>query len=172
MGVLAIVRVDKRELILKEAIQLFGKQGFYKTTTAQVAKAAGVTQPYIFHFFDSKEQLFNAVLDQAASRIKKAFESAAGNPDVIVGRMGQLFTAVMSEHRDEVLMVMQAYTIPEPAIRDHIIEIYSDIQNIILSKLLEAKIPDAHTETARFMAIGQYLVVTEVLGAANMFAIK
>lgn len=42
---------NRKEQIIDKAVGLFAELGYYKTTTAMVAKAVGVTQPYVFHFF-------------------------------------------------------------------------------------------------------------------------
>ena len=52
----------RREQLLDLALDLFAKQGFEATSTQQIAKAAGVTQGLVFHYFGSKEGLLSAVL--------------------------------------------------------------------------------------------------------------
>ncbi|MBD0384387.1 TetR/AcrR family transcriptional regulator [Paenibacillus sedimenti] len=61
-----------KQQIIQAAIQLFAEKGYYKTTTAGIANAVGVTQPYVFHFFRNKEQLYLAVLEQAIRRVFQA----------------------------------------------------------------------------------------------------
>ncbi len=52
----------RREQLVDIALDLFAKQGFEATSTQQIAKAAGVTQGLVFHYFGSKEGLLAAVL--------------------------------------------------------------------------------------------------------------
>ena len=42
---------EKQENILKAALQLFAKEGFYATSTSKVAKLAGVSEGLIFRHF-------------------------------------------------------------------------------------------------------------------------
>lgn len=49
------VREDKKEIIIENAVGVFAERGYYKATTAMVAKAAGVTQPYVFHFLKTRK---------------------------------------------------------------------------------------------------------------------
>ena len=49
--------MNKEEAILNTAITLFNKNGFHGTTTAQVAKEAGVANGTLFQYFKSKENL-------------------------------------------------------------------------------------------------------------------
>ncbi|WP_370621864.1 TetR/AcrR family transcriptional regulator [Bacillus sp. JCM 19034] len=43
-------REDKKEVIIEKAVAVFAENGYYKATTAMVAKEAGVTQPMCFIF--------------------------------------------------------------------------------------------------------------------------
>lgn len=46
-----------RKAILKAALYLFSKQGFYKTTTRQIAKKARIAEGTMFNYFHTKEDL-------------------------------------------------------------------------------------------------------------------
>lgn len=65
---------DKKQAILDTALQLFVKQGFYATSTASIAKQAGVATGTLFHHFSSKEVLINhlflSVKQELADAIK------------------------------------------------------------------------------------------------------
>ncbi len=52
---------EKGELILKAALDLFVERGFHGTSVPSVADKAGVAAGTIYHYFDSKEALVNAV---------------------------------------------------------------------------------------------------------------
>lgn len=54
---------NTRNKILDAALDLFSAQGFHATTTRKIAKQAGVNEVTIFRHFKSKENLFQAVLD-------------------------------------------------------------------------------------------------------------
>jgi AcrR family transcriptional regulator len=49
---------EKRELLLAAARDLFAQQGFDQTSTAQIARRAGVSEGILFHHFGSKKNLF------------------------------------------------------------------------------------------------------------------
>ncbi|RIX30148.1 TetR/AcrR family transcriptional regulator [Amnibacterium setariae] len=67
---------ERRESILRAAAQVFGRRGYAGATTDQVARAAGISQPYVVRLFGSKEALFLAVLDQAKTELLAAFRAA------------------------------------------------------------------------------------------------
>lgn len=54
-------RAEKKEktkkAILKASLDLFSKKGFYRTTTKQVAKKAGIAEGTLFNYFKTKEDL-------------------------------------------------------------------------------------------------------------------
>jgi AcrR family transcriptional regulator len=63
----AVARKKRRDKILDAAISLFSLQGFSGTTTLQIAKAAGVTEPLIYYYYKDKDELFNQILAQVLS---------------------------------------------------------------------------------------------------------
>ncbi len=54
-----MTRKDKKQAILDTALALFVSQGFYATSTASIAKQAGVATGTLFHHFPSKDELMN-----------------------------------------------------------------------------------------------------------------
>ncbi len=48
----------RREQLLETAAKVFAARGYSGTTTAELAKAAGVSEPIIYRHFDSKKELF------------------------------------------------------------------------------------------------------------------
>ena len=62
-----------RKKTLKTAIQLFSKQGYHATSTAQIADAAGISQATIFKYFKTKEDLLIAVLQLLIPIARKDF---------------------------------------------------------------------------------------------------
>src|SRR6195952_3096479 len=65
--------VERREAILDTASAVFGERGYFGATTDQVARAAGISQPYVVRMFGSKEALFLAVLENAKAALLDAF---------------------------------------------------------------------------------------------------
>ena len=53
----------RREQIIEAAITLFAQRGFDGTSTRQIAGSIGITEGLIFHYFPTKADLLNAVLE-------------------------------------------------------------------------------------------------------------
>jgi len=66
---------ERRELVLEAATDVFGERGYFGATTDAVAKAAGVSQPYVVRMFGTKEQLFLEVLQRGLDTLLTAFRA-------------------------------------------------------------------------------------------------
>ncbi len=62
----------KRERIVSAAIDLFYRQGYSQTTLDQVAKSLGMTKPFIYQYFRSKNELLVEICTRA---LKDAHEA-------------------------------------------------------------------------------------------------
>lgn len=73
---------ETRERILNEALELFRRNGFEKTTMREIAAEAGVALGSAYYYFASKEALVMAFYERASDamfpRIEEALESAKG----------------------------------------------------------------------------------------------
>lgn len=64
---------ERREQILDAASRVFGERGYFGATTDQIAKTAGISQPYVVRMFGGKENLFLGVLSRCLDRLLVAF---------------------------------------------------------------------------------------------------
>jgi TetR/AcrR family fatty acid metabolism transcriptional regulator len=60
---------DKRERILRAAVKVFAKNGFYATRVSEVAKAAGVADGTIYLYFKSKDELLVSLFEDRVQRL-------------------------------------------------------------------------------------------------------
>lgn len=72
---------ERRDEILEAAFLAFGTHGFDGTSTEDIAKAAGVSQPYLFRLFGTKKQLFLAAVERLHELTGAALESGIGAMD-------------------------------------------------------------------------------------------
>ena len=59
----------RREQILDVALEVFARSGFHGASMNDVADAAGVTKPVLYQHFDSKRELYQALLEEVGSRL-------------------------------------------------------------------------------------------------------
>lgn len=50
-----------RKLLLEKALELFSENGYHKTKISDIVKAANLTQPTFYLYFQNKESLFNDI---------------------------------------------------------------------------------------------------------------
>lgn len=66
--------VQTQKNILEAATREFAKQGFHGARTDTIASEAGIGKRMIFHYFESKDGLFSAVLEATYAKIRQAEE--------------------------------------------------------------------------------------------------
>lgn len=64
----------RREQLLDTAAKLFATLGYSGATTSQIAKEAGVTEPIIYRHFDSKRDLFIALIERTSDDTIRLWE--------------------------------------------------------------------------------------------------
>ena len=62
-------RVQRREQILTAATEAFARSGFAATGLDDIAAEAGITRVVLYRHFDSKTDLYQAVLDRMCARL-------------------------------------------------------------------------------------------------------
>ena len=83
---------DNAQRILTVAGRLFAERGFRGTTVRDVAHAARVTHPLIYHYFGSKRGLLAAVTEETQSRVRATGGLGVEPRDVIVELMRENLT--------------------------------------------------------------------------------
>lgn len=59
------IRGKSKERILSAAIKLFAHEGYFGTSISKIAKEAGVSKSLMYNYFSSKEDLLNAIIEDA-----------------------------------------------------------------------------------------------------------
>jgi AcrR family transcriptional regulator len=154
---------SRKQQILEAAVALFADRGYYKTTTADVAREVGVTQPYVFHFFKTKENLYLAVLEQASAKILQAFATVEAPPEQLMEAMGRAFTNLLVSYRNEILLVMMAYATPEPAVREYTRQEMGAVYERIKARFEQAGLSNPGSMASLFIGQGLIISMSEAL---------
>src|SRR6266513_2967123 len=110
---------ERRESVLATAVTEFAARGLAGTSTEDVARRAGISQPYLFRLFPTKKALFLALVERCYQRIEEAFVAAAGDKtgDEALDAMGDEYERLLDD-RTLLLLQMHAYAACEdPDIR-------------------------------------------------------
>ncbi|RZT12039.1 TetR family transcriptional regulator [Kribbella sp. VKM Ac-2569] len=117
--------VAKRAEILRAALEVIARHGYRKTSTRELAAAAGLSEAGMLHYFGSKEQLFEAVLRARDEADTARFETgdSIDNLTAIVRHNGsvpglvQLYSTFSAEAGD-----------PEHGSHEYFVERYAGIR--------------------------------------------
>lgn len=110
---------QRREQILRAARRVFAEHG-YAATTDQIARAAGVSQPYVVRLFGSKRELFAAAHRAATQEVLEVLAGPGAPPVVGPGSphgagqaagdaMGAAYAAAILDDRDLLRLVMHGF---------------------------------------------------------------
>lgn len=66
-----------KKLLLEKAIELFSTHGYHQTKISDIVKAASLTQPTFYLYFQSKETLFNDLNENFQNDLIEIFSNAS-----------------------------------------------------------------------------------------------
>jgi AcrR family transcriptional regulator len=102
---------ERREEILDAAIEVFSRQGLYGASTEEIAKRAGISQPYIFRLFGTKKELYVAgvarCFRQTLELMQRAAEGKRG--EEALQAIGEAYGHLLESDRVYLRAQMQAY---------------------------------------------------------------
>lgn len=70
---------ETRVRILRAACQCFGRSGYARALNREIAEAAGVTSAALYHYYDSKAELFAAAYRHGVTLVLEAYRDAASS---------------------------------------------------------------------------------------------
>jgi AcrR family transcriptional regulator len=74
-------RAERQEAILRGAASAFAHSGYAATSMEDVAAASGITKLIVYRHFDSKEELYRAVLERVSDRLADEFLARMSRTD-------------------------------------------------------------------------------------------
>jgi len=101
---------QRRSDLIEAALQLFAERGFRATTIADIATATGTAHGLVYHYFRSKDDLLEAVLDQYTflPRLQALLEVSPDRPAFEVLTEIAIGLSAMLRDRPEVLRLVIA----------------------------------------------------------------
>jgi TetR/AcrR family transcriptional regulator len=169
---------DRRAQLLDIALNFFSQKGFDRTTTKEIAAAAGVTEAIVFRHFPTKQALYQAVLDQksaspsARAWLEEARRRMDANDDEAL--MRAIAEAVLEQYRSdprmERLMLYAALEGQETALnhyRSVSMPIYELLREYLLRRQQEGALAEFSPSAILLSISGlaqQYGVYTRLFG--------
>lgn len=105
---------ERRRQIVRVAMQLFSERGFRGTTTKEIAQAAGVSEAIIFRHFNTKDDLYTAIIDLKSCEMQEGAAAAGVEPEhPVVDKIRRCVGEVMESGDDRAVFEGIARTMME-----------------------------------------------------------
>jgi len=158
---------ERRTAVVETACRVFAKSSYHGSTTAQIARETGVTEPVLYRHFASKRELYLACLGAAWERLRGLWDQALErepDPSMWLGTLGQ--TYLQARATDRVIVVdlwIQALTeaADDPEIRKGLREQVREVHGYVADVVRRAQDAggilaerDADAEAWIFISLG------------------
>jgi AcrR family transcriptional regulator len=151
---------ERREALIDAAAETFAERGFHGTPTTAIAKAAGISQAYLFRLFPTKEELYVAAVGRCYQRIgtvmREAADRARAQGQEPIEQMGLAYVELMQDATAlrATLQAFAAASSGDPAIREAVRGGYGE-----LVRLVQRLTGAGDAEVRDFFARGMLLTV-------------
>jgi AcrR family transcriptional regulator len=106
----------RRRQIAEAAVTLFIDRGFHKTTTRQIAKAAGISIGSLYEYFNCKEDILYLVCDSIHTQVEKgvaaAMAKASGGRDALAKVIREYFLVCHRMSNFMLLIYQETHSLP------------------------------------------------------------
>jgi AcrR family transcriptional regulator len=106
-----LTKEERREQILDAALEIFAERGYHGASTEEIARRAGISQPYVFRLFGTKKDLFIAVETRCFRQTLEIFQRAAEGKRGVeaLQAIGEAYGELLASDRAFLRGQMQAY---------------------------------------------------------------
>ncbi len=108
---------NRREQVVAAAVHLFAARGIARTSMRRIARAVGITDATLYHYFPSKDALVQAAFRSASFQpddLESVLEGAAGSTAERLRAVGEAFLGVLARDREWTrLVVRESLQTPE-----------------------------------------------------------
>jgi AcrR family transcriptional regulator len=104
-------REERREEILDAAVAVFAERGLHGASTDEIARLAGISQPYVYRLFGTKKELYMAVVARCFRQTLEIFQRVAEGKrgDEALEAIGQAYGELLESDQVYLQSQMQAY---------------------------------------------------------------
>ncbi|MBM3489203.1 MAG: TetR/AcrR family transcriptional regulator [Alphaproteobacteria bacterium] len=131
---------ENQQLILERAAELFARQGFARTSIAEVARACAFSKAWIYHYYASKEAILYALLKAHIAELRRVSKAALKVNEQPMHRFRAFIAANLevyarAPHKHLVLMNELDHLAPEQA--EEIRELERELVDLVVGLLLD-----------------------------------
>jgi len=169
---------DRKRQIIDSARELFASQSYRKVGTADVAKAAGVSEPALYRYFSSKKELFLATLRPTGPKLLEIWQTIASevnDPLETLASIGVRYYDHLQSRSGSMRLLFQALSeADEPDIRQALRENFLSFVHFVAETLEEGKRRgivrhglDSELVAWQFLGMGLTLDLMQSLGLTS-----
>src|SRR3989304_10281216 len=96
-------REETRARLMDAAIGIFARSGFDRATVDEIVREAGFSKGAFYVHFESKEDLFWAMLEERISRQQEAFRQAVEHTQPVADNVRRILSGVFALIREDPL---------------------------------------------------------------------
>ena len=102
---------ERREQVLEAALEVFAEHGLSGASTDEIARKAGISQPYLFRLFHTKKELFIASAERCLRETLETFQRAAEGKsgEEALQAMGEAYGELIRSNPNRLRGQMQMY---------------------------------------------------------------
>jgi AcrR family transcriptional regulator len=128
---------ERRAAVLEAACTIFCRGTYRSTTTAEIAKYAGVTEPVLYRHFSSKRDLYIACLEEAWRDTRELWDNAVADepdPTLWLMAMGSAYLATKDRRGQLAHLWLQALAevSDDPEIRKFVRRQLQDVHGYVV----------------------------------------
>ncbi|HEY7603006.1 MAG TPA: TetR/AcrR family transcriptional regulator [Gaiellaceae bacterium] len=153
---------ERREDVLEAAREVFAEHGLSGASTDEIARRAGISQPYLFRLFRTKKELFLATVERCHSETRETFERAAEGKsgEQALKAMGHAYRELIRSNPNRLRAQMQTFAACEdPDVRRVARRGFGELVDVVE----RASGADAET-VSRFFAKGMLINAVASMG--------
>jgi AcrR family transcriptional regulator len=135
-------------------------KGLHGASTDDIARAAGISQPYLFRLFGSKKELYLATMQRCIDGLYAVFAEAARGKtgEDALHAMGEAYMAI-TEDRDNLMLMLKSWSSDDPDIRRVNRAAWRNLVD-----LAEQSSREAPEVVSRFFANGMLITILMAMG--------
>src|SRR5881628_3739813 len=152
---------ERRDEILEAAQAEFAARGLHGASTEEIARRAGISQPYVFRLFGSKKDLFKATVARCLRETLETFQRAAEGKrgEEALHDMGDVYVSELIADRTRLKAQLEAYVAcDDPEICEVVRNGFGDLVAYVERV---SGLPPA--EVSRFFATGMLINVMDAM---------
>src|SRR5436190_273865 len=102
---------ERREAVLHAATKEFAAKGLHGASTDDIARAAGISQPYLFRLFRTKKDLYLATVERSIAELYEVFAEAGRGMTGMdaLQAMGSAYRDLMTQDRVRMLLMLKCW---------------------------------------------------------------